>query len=100
MSIALRSAADALDELGPAPEHVPAQDEVKRTLTKLSDARASENGGATVEARKRSQFQYMLEAVLESSNRSSGTAVLDSIGWSTRHRRVSTHRDEPRAVYP
>ena len=40
MSIALRSAADALDELGPAPEHVPAQDEVKRTLTRLSDARA------------------------------------------------------------
>ena len=44
MSIALRRAADALDELRPAPEHMPAQDEVKRTLTKLSDARASENG--------------------------------------------------------
>ena len=44
MSIALRSAADALDELRPAPEHVPAQDEVKRTLTKLSDARVNENG--------------------------------------------------------
>ena len=40
MRIALRSAADALDELGPAPEHVPAQDEVKRTLTRLSCARA------------------------------------------------------------
>ena len=40
MSIALRCAADALDELGPPPEHVPAQDEVKRTLTRLSDARA------------------------------------------------------------
>ena len=40
MSIALRSAADALDELGPAPEHMPPQDEVKRTLTRLSDARA------------------------------------------------------------
>ena len=41
MSIALRSVADALDELGPAPEHVPAQDELKRTLTRLSDAKHS-----------------------------------------------------------
>ena len=39
MSIALRRAADALDELGPAPAHVPSGDEVKRALRQLENAR-------------------------------------------------------------